>query len=69
MLKFYEEHPVFDQYSCFDTQIGRLETISGDQFNAILPETLRRNRLQEGLHRFDHGNNLIFTGATPRPSS
>ena len=63
MLKVYEEHPEFDQYSQFDTGTGRLSTLSAQDFHSLLP--VGAHKSGQLLDRIETDRATIYWGATP----
>ncbi len=62
MIKLYQEHPEFDQFAQFDTETGRLVTITEEAFKSFLPEDLHETT---PLQRIQTRDATIFTGETP----
>lgn len=44
MLKVYQEDPEFDQFTLFDTESGRLSSLSSDQFQAFVDNGIAGHR-------------------------
>jgi len=66
MLKLYKEHPEFHEFSKFDTERGRLEPITQDEFNRFLPEDFKEKPSDKApVQRVETDNVIIFTGETP----
>jgi MoaA/NifB/PqqE/SkfB family radical SAM enzyme len=64
MLKIYKEHPEFDEFTKFDTEDGRLVTISEEEFNGFLPDGVQ---IDDGkpIQRIEGRNATVFLGETP----
>ncbi len=66
MYRFYTESPEFHEFSKFDTGKGRLEKLSRNEFENILPEGMKIENLPtEGVHKFDIREGTIFAGEIP----
>jgi len=63
MLKLYKEHPEFDEYSKFDTETGKLSTISAEEFNRYLPDHIKVEN--QGIQRIQTREATLFLGETP----
>lgn len=66
MLKFYEEHPDFDKFTKFDTQTGRLVTITEEEFRNVLPNNISEIRNDNTVQKIEGKNTTIFLGETPK---
>ena len=65
-LKLYKEHPEFDEFTKFDTDTGRLVTITEEDFKSFLPNDFEEKPAKEQpLQRVDGKNAVAFTGETP----
>lgn len=65
MLKIYQEHPEFDQYTKFDTETGRLTTITGKEFEYFLPDDFSKIRNKNPIQKIENKDTVIFLGETP----
>lgn len=64
-LRFYEESPVFDAFTQFDTTSGRLKAVSADEFHRALAGTDNRSPgTAEGIERYDANGVTVFRGET-----
>ncbi len=61
MLKLYEEHPEFDQFTQFDTETGRLATITAEEFNRSLPAQMEL-REDSPSQKIQANGKTIFRG-------
>lgn len=64
MLRVYKEHPQFDEFSKFDTENGRLVTITGEEFDEFMPEDIQIDDTQP-IQKIKGKNAAIFLGETP----
>lgn len=64
MLKLYKEHPHFDEFSRFDTETGRLVTITEEEFNNFLPGYAQLDSTLP-IQRIEGKDATIFLGETP----
>jgi MoaA/NifB/PqqE/SkfB family radical SAM enzyme len=64
MLRVYQEHPVFDGFTRFDTSSGRLAAVSEDEFRLARSGARRTCGTAEGIVRFDGPGGTLFTGET-----
>jgi len=65
MLRIYEEHPEFDRFTRFDTQTGRLVTITEEDFRNLLPDKLPEMRKDHLIQKIEGSDVAIFLGETP----
>lgn len=63
MIRIYREHPEFDEFSRFDTQTGRLVSITEAEFTACLPGDIRVDQSQP-IQRIEGQNATLFLGET-----
>jgi len=67
MIKIYKEHPeFFDGFTIFDTETGRLVTITEEEFQRFLPEDLPNQiENEKPIQRVQGKGATIFLGETP----
>ena len=64
-MRYYEESPVFDAYTRFDTATGRLTAVSSGEFFKVLSTTGHRAvGTAAGIDRYDAGSVTVFRGET-----
>ena len=61
MFKLYKEHPEFDEFTRFDTETGKLATITENEFNGFLPENFEE-KSTDPIQRIETADATIFTG-------
>ena len=60
-LKYYKEHPVFDEYTCFDYKTGMLRPVKKQEFDNVLLKPKQKNRdTVKGIERYDGKNFTLF---------
>lgn len=67
MIRIFKEHPEFDEFTKFDTDTGRLVTLSEDEFRRFLPKSFSETILSSNgpIHRINGDDATIFLGETP----
>lgn len=66
MLKLYKEHPEFDEFTKFDTETGKLDALTEEEFDSFLPQDFQEKAgAQEPIQRIETEDATIFTGETP----
>jgi len=63
MIKIYEEHSEFHEFSKFDTEIGRLTPLTKKEFNKFLPKDYKKTN--EYIQKIKTEKTTIFTGEKP----
>ena len=64
-LRYYQESPVFDAFTRFDTASGRLTAVAGDEFHRELANARHRSTgTASGIERYDADGVTVFRGET-----
>lgn len=66
MLKLYKEHPEFDEFTQFNTETGRLVTITKEEFKRFLPNGFS-DQTEDGtpITSIRGKDTVLFLGETP----